>query len=295
MTSAISTLVALNALDDHARRVREARWLQPDAAMEALGDEALTWIRDRVDEHLAALSPFADDVIFDAHVTTTRDADEAAERWQSAWIAAQSSTPYLAALEAAASVIYAPEHTTRSFNDATVAMDRVASEVSPCAAWQRVGGEGALPIVACAELHAAWLVLYGDARPSPWAPLCALWERGLWPVAMPDATMLVYVPLHVGGVIVPTPGKHAARQPRSAVFVAALPRLQALGCGPAPGAAPVIPTAPVNVPVPVPPPFDYSTMPLAGVAMPVNPLPVVDPLPPPEPEAWYKRLFRFGR
>ena len=210
MTSAISTLAAITALDAHLRRVREARWLQPDAAMEALGEEAVAWIHGRVDEHLAALSPFAEGVVFDAHVTTTRDADEAAARWQNAWVTAQRGSVYLSALEAAAEAIYAPEHTTRTFNDASLAMDRVSSEAPPCLAWQPLGGHGALPAVACAEMHAAWLVLYGDERPSPWAPLCAMWERGLWPVAMPDATMLVYVPLRVGERIVVSPDSKTA-------------------------------------------------------------------------------------
>jgi hypothetical protein len=60
--------------------------------------------------------------------------------------------------------------------------------------------------LACAS-HLRWLYAFGEepARRSPWAPLVALFERGAWPVALGDGSLLVYVPVLREGGVVPSP------------------------------------------------------------------------------------------
>jgi hypothetical protein len=59
--------------------------------------------------------------------------------------------------------------------------------------------------------HVRWRVAFDDAT-SPWEPLLQIWERGAWPVALPDA-MLVYVPVRHEGQVIADPADPAARLP----------------------------------------------------------------------------------
>lgn len=275
-------------------RVRAVRWLAPDAAMDALDETARAWIDERVDEHLAAASRYTSHGPFEARVECTRGFGDAAVRWEAAWASAPPSTPYLAALDRAAQPFDGPGDDGRRFAWAQQAMRLAREAAPPCAAWAAMHGFGevhdALPGVTCAALHAGWLALFDDDPevPSPWEPLFALWERGLWPLAMPDASMLVYVPHVANGRLVAPTGLALPlprRSPQPAGWSSPMPRLRALGCGPGPSLEALEPGPP--------------DMPLGGAPMPVQPFPVVQPLmpnpPPPAREPWYKRLFRPRR
>lgn len=276
------------ALAAFVARVREVRWLAPDAAMDALDEAARAWVAERVDEHLAALSHYTSRGPFEARVEYTRDFRDAASRWDGAWESAPPSTPYLLALRSAHALLDEPLAANASPDVAHGAMAAVRMLAPRCAAWDSLHGPGEardpVPGVTCAALHAGWLALYGDdaSTPSPWVPLFALWERGLWPLALPDASVLVYVPHLSNGLVVAPSGialPLPRRRPQPAGSSSPMPRLRELGCGPAPG-----------VDVPVPPPF--PVMPLAGAPAPVQPYPTPPVMPnPPPAEPWYKRLF----
>lgn len=305
------------AVDALVLRAERMRWLAPDAAMDALGEEARAWVHDRADEHLAALAPFAEGAAFEARVSFTRELAEAARRWDDAWAPAPR-TPYLLALTRAKEAIW--ETADGDVEAPDRAAWRVMDALPPPDLWNSLLGHGAydtLPGVECAGSHASWLV-HHDAGTSPWGPLFALWERGLWPLALPDGELLVYVPIVAYGRLLPSaaspqhtpplvpipstfppsqaPDPVPVRRPRAALPLSVFPNLRDLGCGPGPGRdRPLPPRAP-----PLPP---GPQMPLAGAPMPVTPYPVplpsgavaqVSPVPvtPTKPEPWYKRIFR---
>jgi hypothetical protein len=310
------------SVDALVLRAERLRWLSPDATMDALDEPARQWVRDRADEHLAALTPLAQGATWDARVSFTRELKEATQRWDDAW-ATTPTTPYVQALQAAVERLDAVD--ARSA-DVDLARLRIRQALPVPHLWNNLLGHGAqdtLPGALCAQLHAAWLVKCGDA-PSPWGPLFDLWERGLWPLTLPDGAFLVYVPIVAHGELLlsatsprpdPTrppvprrapwdPDPIPVRRPRPAVSSAPFfPRADVLGCGPGPGRdhplPPTVPQMPLGgAPMPVGPhpmpvgPHPMPQPPPSGAVMPVSTLPVVAPPEAPKPEPWYKRLFR---
>jgi hypothetical protein len=174
--------------------------------------------------------------------------------------------------------------------------EALAGALAPDGVWLRAlgrAGVGPAGPRVVALWHARWLAAFGDdpAKPSPWAPLWALWERGAWPLMLPERDLLVYVPVLRGRDLVPepaaaTPGPVRERRRCAGFPVEHLPSLEALGYGPAPGLDPA----------PLPEPTWRPTAEMlrtAGAAVVVTPIP-------PEPfegpaeaasEPWYKRVW----
>lgn len=314
------------AVDALVERAARLRWLAPDAALDALGPEAKAWARDRADEHIAALAPFLDGAVVAPRARFTRELADANARWDAAWAEGQS-TPYALALHRARRRLDDDASLGARAAEAWAARDRVRAALPAPDRWHRLLGQGThgeLPGAVCAELHAGWLAAFAD-EPSPWGPLFELWERGAWPMALPDGSLFVYVPLVANGVILPSaatprrrpgvplgvrdpwdPDPIPLRRPRPALGPGALfPRVDLLGCGPAPGRdEPLPPPLPPPmlagaVPPVGPLPTDATPIPpmrLAGAPLPVSLVSPVPPLPAPpdapKPEPWYKRLFR---
>jgi hypothetical protein len=245
-------------LDEERERLAGFRWFTPDGEMETLTASALQWIDDRVDEHVAALRVFETDELRLPEVTVrvTRSMDDACALWESSWterdtgIRRIAKPPFARVLERAAHAAterVARDHDMTSVLFPAMQLDRFARElVERSPTWRALLAqrlwEDRIPGFAAVVLHLDWRMAFDDdpERPSPWAPLVALWERGLWPIALPDGVVLVYVPVLRGGVIVPEPQRAddapVPRRPvRSATATRALPTWCELGYGPPPG------------------------------------------------------------
>ncbi len=284
-------------VDAFIERVCAARWLQPDAALDALDPAAVEWARDRVEEHLAALAPFTERSLPDPLVVVERDVIAAEDRWAAAWESLSAPTAYTVALAEAFSqsaVDYSRDDIAeplrlalfeeqeafavslqRTVERTNLALDDPAWSIPPRPA-----------MVNTATLALTWLRLYAD-QPSPWSPLLALWERGAWPLPDPTGRMTLFV--RVGGTSAPT-RLPTARRPAPALRSSAIPPLALLGLNGLPHTwtrLTDVPTAPSG------PPSRPPIM-LAGAIAPVMPMPPIEPLimgNPPPPRPWYKRLF----
>lgn len=282
-------------------RVESARWLCPDPLLEALDGDALAWLEERADEHLSALLPENPDPPPSAlRVVTARDVVEVAARLDAAWtpVVDRATTPLwqLHALEAAMASLEMRAGDVA--HAAALAAARAALDASLRRSWQNApawtraeistfthsdGYATAPELVAWHDLR--WRVIHGASRRSPWSPLLALWERGAWPMLLPDDALLVYVPRRreemsgLGACVPatpPAPGRLWQRRPRPAPWSARVSSLRVAGLPPM-----------VRVDV-VDLPLDDGRFVTAGVAMPVGTLPP----PPPPAEPWYKRLLR---
>ncbi len=255
---------------DHFRdalsRLSRCRWMRPDAELESLTPAALTWLAERVDELHAALLPFTPtpDALSALSLSTERSARAAFERCNSTW-ETHAPSPVIEALYEA--VRHVDQTLGRTLStDERRALDREISEAlgATCGApspWaeeiarhERSSVKRGRPVVprgpgqhhpgaAVAEKQLLWNVAFGDdARaPSPWAPFAAMFERGAWPMLLPDATVLVYVPVLHGGRLVPEPAKplknsvFPKREPRRAPTPRTIPPIEKLGVSTPPG------------------------------------------------------------
>ncbi|MBL8679062.1 MAG: hypothetical protein JNK05_07840 [Myxococcales bacterium] len=180
-----------------------ARWFQPDTALAREEPAALDWVRDRVDEHRAALG--VDEL--EIPVRVFRDAVEARRAFEQSFHRRQDKHApmrrWFAALGALAS-------DRASTDDAELSRSTVASlekSFSKIHPWSHQT-ELALPsaLVACATRAVRNLARNGpEAKaPCPYRPLLALWLRGAWPFALTDGLGL-WVALREEGFIVPNP------------------------------------------------------------------------------------------
>ncbi len=237
----------------HAERERLAacRWLEPDAAFEAMGGDARRWLEDRVEELRAALLPYVDapDALDGLTARVERSAEAAVEAWAASWAQDDVAPSALAeALARAAAEVRATLHGRDPAPMWTYAAIGASSRKKG-AAWRGLldrhrRAERAVEARALIETHPAqlacashlrWLYAFGEvpSRRSPWAPLVALFERGAWPVALGDGSLLVYVPVLREGGVVPSPESPEVlllppRRPRPAPTTAVAPTLAAL-------------------------------------------------------------------
>lgn len=236
----------------HAERARLAacRWLEPDASFEAMGGDARRWLEDRVEELRAALLPYVDDPdALDALTARVeRSAEAAVEAWASSWADPETAPPALAGALTRAEAEVRTSLNGRNPAPQWTYFELGASSRKKGAAWRvlldrhrRAEGGDARALIethpaqlACAS-HLRWLYAFGEvpSRRSPWAPLVALFERGAWPVALGDGSLLVYVPVLREGGVVPSPESPEVlllppRRPRPAPTTAVAPTLAAL-------------------------------------------------------------------
>lgn len=189
-------------------RLAGIRWLFPDAAMAALADDARTWLHERFDELLAVLTPWAEGApLPDAlALSATRSMHEAERCWHDAWRGGDEGTsPVLRALVRAEASI-GQTHSKRLRHAVAATHVELARRVpdpdarwrsltTSCGAFEQLRGDPPVtPGTRLLRRHLAWMAVHGDARPSPFAPLLAVWQRGAWPILLPGAAALVYVP-----------------------------------------------------------------------------------------------------
>ena len=241
-------------------RLAALRWLRPDAALDALAPEALTWIDAQLDAFCAALQVFSPggEPVPPLTLTVERSVRRVTDRWAAAW-AAPALHPVVALLAAA------EEETARELTrlcarsdllrlhwEIREALSALGRAPSPWAEVMRQleararqerrpeaprwpANEPAAALAAAQHLR--WIAAFGDdaTTPSPWGPLVAIFERGAWPLLLPDGAALVYVPVVRGGRLVAEPDVDDARPPlpvaesRRSVLPRAFRALEAAG------------------------------------------------------------------
>lgn len=233
-------------------RLAACRWLEPDASFESMGAAAQQWIDDRVDELRAALLPHADPpgALATLSARVERSSAAALEAWARSWETSEA-TPL--AIEAALGRAFVlTEQAFAAWREVPWEVSVPLTRVPPAerSVWQGMMERHRLALAARGEqrpinpLHPAqractshlrWLLAFGRdaARPSPWAPLVALFERGAWPVALGDGSLLVYVPVLRDGAVVPSPESpeealFPPRTPHPASARNPIPRLNAI-------------------------------------------------------------------
>lgn len=222
-------------LEEYTARIEAIRWLRPDAEIDALTEGAQQWISDRVEEHVVALSRFSPEgESLSLSWSPVRMIDQARELSAHAPSATQSAGFSHAALTWLARLDDARSFGLARARDALGAAQRIAvaeavwsvlrgpAKHARKRAFQAhdprarldVGGRvrdaedfliGA-PGGTALALHALWALSDPDGPSSPWEPLIALWERGVCPLAAPDGTALMYVPLRRDGALQTTEG-----------------------------------------------------------------------------------------
>jgi serine/threonine protein kinase len=207
-------------LQEELSRLEKIRWLSPDSKMEDANEDAISWLDARFDEHLSALTPYSvNRDLPTARVEIVRSMHEARERLEVAneRTAPQEIFQWRRAIEASqrrvARLVSATEEAKSSCQTVIQAALRAVSLPSDAPeALLHWWGERP-PMSAILEAHFSFLFAFRDKLVSPWSPLIALWEQGVWPVAVLADGLLVYVPVLRDGALVPWPRFPNSKEP----------------------------------------------------------------------------------
>lgn len=208
-----------NAVREVEGHLWGVRWLHPDAGVDALDAAAMRFVEERLDEHRMLLSEATgyDGGAESTRFEVSRSANEAADRWSRAWEQA-ATTPWLDAFAGLAAKCI-PRAYPPAWSSVLVSYDgarRSLRRRSP--AWShalRTWGLGAVGGENLLRAHLGWLYAYGPGRAaaSPFWPLLAMCERGIWPVRLRDDGWLVYAPRIEDDALVLSPEATVQRAP----------------------------------------------------------------------------------
>lgn len=227
------------ALLAQVARLNALSWLAPDAAMDTQSTEAQQWIRDQVDQHLAALAEFQTEAgaLHSPSVEIFRAIPALAARALSSRAVtgldnksaepteAQAPMPptpgsCLPALTAharawrdALSNAFAQSYNGTAYTHSAAAIAMVphvyynlpkehvlrSPWLEPLWSSPVTMNHPGYPAITA---HLRWVARFGMERPSPWDPIIAMFERGLWPAVSNDGAVLIWIPLRVNGVLV---------------------------------------------------------------------------------------------
>lgn len=222
------------ALRGFLRECEEARWLEPDTEIDALGPAASRLFDECADEHAAALSQWLDpsEEPLALRPWVTRTSRGAATAWRAAWDPdgelrdAPSDPRGVRAFERTAPKLAGvDERWARALRAQQASLlERMVARREASGPW--ASGDPLVELVEAplrtaahgsrmwahapnhpdefrrgpyrAALEHARCLADGDPRPSPWAPLFALWHRGVWPFALTGGRLGLFVPRAVG-------------------------------------------------------------------------------------------------
>lgn len=206
-------------------RVQLLSLLSPDSSMESQDESAVQWLNTRADEFVGGLSSGE----LQAGVIVQRSLVEAFALRKKAWHSVVGKTkdevPLRKALAAARSRSAINSDSEQQVREQLefsgyAASRAVARVVERAERWRsniehyrqtsyRIPLDPFLskhgsPLLGVVSFHFAWMVLFGRAEtaPSPAEPLLAMWERGVWPMPLPNGNLLVYLPLWDGDKLV---------------------------------------------------------------------------------------------
>lgn len=195
-------------LDAYLTRLCLIRWLSPDVELEGLGEGAMAWLGERVDEFFAALGYGDSEAPPPWRVVSHLDEASVAANLPRRCDRVVEYGPAAMALVARLSIAWFDALGASSKRVSAEARARVALDV-----WNALNdhalsiegrdarGGGApnvgLPGGNAAVMHAIWRLAHDGEATSPWAPLLALWERGACTLVTPGGELVVYVPRRV--------------------------------------------------------------------------------------------------
>lgn len=231
-----------DAIEALAERARNLRWLSPDSAAARLDDEAQQFIRDRVDEHHAALAHFAGaavepPLVIERSLYAARHAcgyfgDDMIRFGGALPAPAKRAVDWVNRLDFVRTRVIRTARATLGSERCASVIERVRRSLQAHVDDTRRADQsllermrnfifsGRVPFTSLAtagelfDLEALSVALGAASPPSPWRPLLNLWERGLAPLATLDGELLVYVPVYVDGALVGDPTPDAPLHPR---------------------------------------------------------------------------------
>jgi len=199
-TSAKPDPIALltERIDTVLQRLSDSTVFAPDSSLVLGAREAVAEVEALCDEFVGAVfSVLPKGVpLPERPVVIERDWFAAIERWSSAW-RVQGDSLVLdalcrAAFESRAEFAQVLPLAERDRIDEALLIARGALEQRSAAV---VGGwiRGIAPSVVAAARHIEWMCAGREER-SPWSVALALYERGVWPMLMPDGSVLAWLP-----------------------------------------------------------------------------------------------------
>ena len=187
------------------RNVEKETLITPDTEMARLSESAKQWVLGRLDEHHGAIGlrgPNTQRVYFE------RAYSEFRQRWFREWADVEVNTPgepleYLRSLDELTHSHY------ESYDQRVGNAVRCALNTGVFRWWfelntRRTNPEFIdrnTPFGFILYQHICFILANSEndptpeEPPNPWAPLWAMWERGIWPVALPNNGWCIYVPV----------------------------------------------------------------------------------------------------
>jgi serine/threonine protein kinase len=196
-------------------KLNEISWLSPDPELESLTPSALEWLEQRADEHLGALFNLFESAdpppcrikvirsLFDAKRLADREAISVhpqAVIWREAVACVLRRTEELSR--------YHPQWSSslEALKEETLSVSFPGKKITReqqmllSSWWDATGNPSERTLLA----QVTFMMIFADL-PSPWAPLCEMWVRGVWPLVFSEEGLLVYVPVLQNGMLVPSP------------------------------------------------------------------------------------------
>jgi serine/threonine protein kinase len=196
-------------IQEELERISCIDWLHPDAEAEALSQEFTEWIEARFDEHLSLLQFYAVDQYFPpSKVEFTRSLYIAQQR--TLIDGAIADTPeMLTRRKAISGLQYRIERICNASTKLSNLREETVQRAILASSPKRSGLQAELfsswwltpkqaPPEAVLRAHISHLFVFGRELPSPWDPFIAMWERGIWPVAVVAGGLWSYIPIYKG-------------------------------------------------------------------------------------------------
>lgn len=226
-----------DAIDALVERAQKIQWLQPDSEIDRKTPDSLTFIHDRVDEHVASLEKFSHDgplpvkpsivhSMYDSWFSSGQffvypgkvHFSPPALRWQQHLDYARSEVLGYAQELDPSLVANMANKLWAVFRQTTEKRPLVQRTLTP--SQQRLYDRmlAAKEFVSPVPGGESWLLealrLATDAPfASPWTPLFSLWERGIATLPNFDGKMLLYIPVRAEGAVIPEPDPGAPFSP----------------------------------------------------------------------------------
>lgn len=218
---------ARDVLRDWFRSLRAASWLVPDSALAGCENSAVEWVKMHVDEHFGALASYLGEIEapIPPPVFLTHDLCELIKHWDSAWAPPSPTAPAVQhwkslISQAAPKLTSALKGKPPGYDNITKTCDSLAATTRRMIGLSKEQIHGAAlgsikpliwnsPIDKLATFITWWLAAYGQKTlgSCPWVSILAIWQRGAWPLILPNGELWVWVPHYLENTAMPCPSQ----------------------------------------------------------------------------------------
>ncbi|MCC7542884.1 MAG: hypothetical protein IT379_42100 [Deltaproteobacteria bacterium] len=195
-------------------RIRRIRWLDPDLELHELEPAAMDWLDLTAKEHARLVARHLPSTSrLCPRVVVTRGMEETCERFDEACL-------FETTVETLERLVEQRGATGALRTEVESAVRESQQRSQPWARTLEPLWTTARPGLATALAHVGWVAREGTTD-SPWSALMSCWERGAYPLALPEGGLLVYVPVVAQRALVADPRNPAAppRVERRSVYV----------------------------------------------------------------------------